>query len=69
MGIQCLLGVSVTTTGSLEPSSLDPLYHSDGAHGRILDYAVGGSATNTIQSCISACAAKGYTIAGTEYSS
>lgn len=53
----------------LQEAFLPNPFHSDGAHGRILDYAVGGTTTNTIQSCIAACAAKGYTIAGTEYSS
>lgn len=41
--------------------------HRDNAHGRIFNVGLGGSATNTIESCVSACAAQGYTIAGTEY--
>ncbi|KAF9265003.1 WSC-domain-containing protein [Marasmius fiardii PR-910] len=39
----------------------------DNAHGRIFETEIGPSQTNSIQSCIAACAAKNLTIAGTEF--
>lgn len=41
---------------------------SDNAHGRIFDINLPGSQTNTIESCIAACDAQNYTVAGTEFS-
>ncbi|KDR73047.1 hypothetical protein GALMADRAFT_142740 [Galerina marginata CBS 339.88] len=40
----------------------------DNAHGRIFDFQLPGSQTNTIQSCIAQCQANNFTIAGSEFS-
>lgn len=47
---------------------LSASFRSDNAHGRVLPFAFGGSTTNTVESCINSCIAKGYKIAGMEYS-
>ncbi|WVQ98284.1 hypothetical protein IAU59_005407 [Kwoniella sp. CBS 9459] len=42
---------------------------AEGTNGRALTYTLWSSDTNTIESCAQGCAAAGYSIAGTEYSS
>ena len=40
---------------------------SDNANGRIFEFNIGGSSTNTVENCVSRCAAQNYTVAGMEY--
>ena len=42
--------------------------HSDNANGRILPVGVGASQTTTVQSCIAACQAQNFSVAGMEFS-
>jgi len=49
---------------------MDVTYYdfSDNANGRIFTLGLGGSTTNTVESCINQCISHGFKIAGTEYS-
>jgi hypothetical protein len=49
------------------PNCRANLYHSDNAYGRILSYGTPASNTNTVTSCINACQAAGFTLAGMEF--
>jgi hypothetical protein len=40
---------------------------SDNANGRIFEVNLGGSSTNTVENCVSRCAAQNYTVAGMEF--
>lgn len=44
-------------------------FSSDNAHGRILQTQLPDSQTLTVESCIQACAAQNFTVAGIEFSS
>jgi hypothetical protein len=54
------------TTGLPTPWHYAACY-VDGQFGRILGYGVAPSTTNTPATCIAACQAQGFTLAGTEY--
>ncbi|KAG7087310.1 hypothetical protein E1B28_013287 [Marasmius oreades] len=54
------------TTGLPTPWKYGGCY-VDNAHGRIFETEIGPSPTNTIQSCIAACSAKNFTVAGSEF--
>ena len=43
------------------------LFCSDNRNGRVLGFQVPDSTANTIEICISECADRGYTVAGTEF--
>ncbi|KAK1231928.1 hypothetical protein PQX77_004947 [Marasmius sp. AFHP31] len=58
--------VAPVTSGLPSPWKYTACY-VDNAHGRIFETVIPASATNTVQSCISACSSKNFTVAGMEY--
>jgi hypothetical protein len=64
MGLRWMLCVRPVNS---PPLTILTVLYSDNAYGRILGYAVAPSTTNTPATCIAACQAAGYTLAGTEY--
>jgi WSC domain len=59
-------GVGPVTTGLPTPWYYSACY-VDLQYGRILGYEVTPSASNSVATCIAACQAQGFTLAGTEY--
>lgn len=64
-----MLGVSTDAALTIVEVDTDIVVNSDNAHGRILQTQLPDSQTMTVETCVQACAAQNFTVAGLEFAS